>query len=264
MVWDLDPVLLRVGMLEVRYYGVIFVAALLGGYQFWRWQIIRGGGTEEKAEKFLLPAALSVIIGARLGHVLFYEPGRFFVDPLSVFYVWQGGLASHGATVGLMSVLWWYSRKMKMPLLEVADRFTFSSAWGAALVRLGNFLNSEIVGRPTELPWGVRFPRFDVGLPLSQVPVRHPSQIYEFFLGMGVLAFLYWLDKRLGGEKRKTGILACAFLSTYFTGRLLVEFVKAQQGLPESWPITMGQVLSVPFILLGVGGWVLLARKKTP
>lgn len=262
MVWNLDPVLLRLGGVEIRYYGVVFVLALLGGYHFWKWQIIRGGGTEEKAEEFLLPAALSVIVGARLGHMVFYEPARLVADPLSLIYVWQGGLASHGATVGLMVVLWWYARRKKMGLLEVADRFAFSSAWGAALVRLGNFLNSEIVGRPTDLPWGVKFPRYDAGLPIAEVPLRHPSQLYEFAMGLSVLAILLALDKKLGGEKRKTGMLASAFLTTYFLGRFLVEFVKAQQGLPESWPITMGQVLSVPFALVGVAGWILLSVGK--
>lgn len=263
MVWDIDPIFLRVGVLEVRYYGVLFVAALFGGYSFWKWQIMRGGGTEREAERFLLPAALAVIVGARLGHVIFYEPERLFTHPVSVFYVWQGGLASHGATVGLMLTLWWYAKTSKTGLLEVCDRFTFSSAWGAALVRIGNFLNSEIVGRPTDLPWGVKFPRFDAGLPFSAIPARHPSQIYEFFLGMGVLGLLFWLDRRLGGEKRKTGMLASAFLASYFTGRFLVEFFKAQQGLPESWPITMGQVLSVPFALLGFAGLLLISRRKT-
>ena len=254
MVWNLDPVFLKLGPLEVRYYGICFVMALAGGYLFWKWQMTRAGRKLEAIDRFILPAAVAVIVGARLGHVLFYEPERFLSNPLSILYVWQGGLASHGATLGLMLTLWWYSRAEAMSLAQVCDRFSFSSAWGAALVRLGNFLNSEIVGRPTSLPWAVKFPRFDAGIPLELVPARHPSQIYEFFLGFAVLGILCWVDRLSGGEKRKTGVLASTFLVAYFTGRFLVEFVKAQQGLPEGYPVTMGQVLSVPFILLGLFG----------
>lgn len=264
MIWNLDPVLLRLGPLEVRYYGLCFVAALYGGFLLWKWQMTRGGRSESEAERFLIPAAIAVIVGARLGHVVFYEPDRFFSNPVTVLYVWQGGLASHGATIGLMLTLWWFSRTSGMKLMDVCDRFVFSAAWGAALVRLGNFLNSEIVGRPTTLPWGVKFPRFDAGIPMIEVPVRHPSQLYEFVMGLGVLGALLLIDRRLGGEKRKTGVLGCSFLILYFTARFLVEFVKAQQGLPEDYPITMGQVLSMPFIVLGFVGLFLVVRQKAP
>ena len=261
MIWNVNPILVKLGPLEIRYYGLCFVAALLGGFYWWRWQILRSGRTEEAAEKLLMPAAAAVVVGARLAHVIFYEPGRFLADPVSILFVWQGGLASHGATVGLMLTLYWFSVKEKMPLLEVFDRFSFSAAWGAAMVRVGNFFNSEIVGRPTSMPWGFKFPRFDVGIPIDRVPVRHPSQIYEFLLALAVLLLLYVLDRSAGGEKRKPGLLGGAFLAAYFGGRFFVEFAKAYEGIPDTFPLTMGQMLSAPFVVVGL--WLIFRGRKT-
>lgn len=260
MVWNIDPVLLRMGPLEIRYYGLCFVAALLGGFYWWRWRLLLGGRTEETAERLLLPAALAVVVGARLAHVIFYEPGRFFADPITILYVWQGGLASHGATVTLMLTLYWFSVKEKMPLLEVFDRFSFAAAWGAALVRIGNFFNSEIVGRPTGVPWGIKFPRFDVAMSIDHVPVRHPSQIYEFLLASAVLALLCFLDRKDGEGKRGRGFFGGVFLTAYFGGRFFVEYAKAYEGIPDTFPLTMGQMLSVPFALAGV--WLIISSKK--
>jgi prolipoprotein diacylglyceryl transferase len=266
-VWNLDPVLLRLGPIEIRYYGVCFLLALLGGFYWWRWQILRAGRDEETAERFLWPGVVAVIVGARLGHVLFYEWDRFRAHPVEILYFWKGGLASHGATVGLMLALYLYAKREKMPFWETADRFSFGAAWGAALVRVGNFMNSEIVGRRTDVAWGVKFPRFDLPLydpavPPSLIPTRHPSQIYEFFMGMAVLGALVWADKALGGEKRPRGVLALLFLTLYFTGRFLVEFFKEYQGLdPATHPLTEGQYLSIPFMIAGVVGLFLVWRK---
>lgn len=261
MVWNIDPVLLRLGPVEIRYYGLCFVAALLGGFFWWRWRVLEGGRSEETAERLLLPAALAVVVGARLAHVIFYEPARFLADPVSILFVWQGGLASHGATVGLMLTLYWFSVKEKMPLLEVFDRFSFASAWGAAMVRVGNFFNSEIVGRPTTVSWGIKFPRFDVALPIDRVPVRHPSQIYEFLLAMGVLGLLYYFERNQGETKHGRGFFGGVFLAAYFGGRFFVEYAKAYEGIPDTFPLTMGQMLSVPFALAGV--WLILRSKKS-
>jgi prolipoprotein diacylglyceryl transferase len=262
MVWNVDPVFLRLGTLEIRYYGLFFVMALLGGFYWWRWQILRSGRSEADAEGLLLPAVAAVILGARLGHVIFYEPGRFLSNPLEIVMVWRGGLASHGAAVGIILTLLWYAKRHRMAFLEVADRFSFSIAWGAMMVRLGNFMNSEIVGRPTTVPWGVKFQRFDWNLPLAEVPLRHPSQIYEFLIAAAALAVLLLLDRRWG-EKRPRGALIFLFLIIYFGGRFLVEFFKAFEGLnPDTNVLTMGQYLSMPFVALGVGGLWMSLRKK--
>jgi phosphatidylglycerol---prolipoprotein diacylglyceryl transferase len=147
---------------------------------------------------------------------------------------WEGGLASHGAAAGLIAALVYFARREGLPLVEAMDRFSMSAAIGAVSVRIGNFLNSEVVGRKTDLPWAVKFPRslYDHGLPLDQAPARHPSQVYEALLGLGVLLILYLTDRRLG-EDRPLGLLAGFFLLLYFSGRFFTEFFKARKGATE-------------------------------
>jgi prolipoprotein diacylglyceryl transferase len=225
---------------------------------------------------------LAVIIGARLGHCLFYEPEVYLKDPIRILYFWQGGLASHGSTIALIGVLIYFAFKEKMAILEVFDRFSFAAAWGAALVRGGNFMNSEIVGRTTDASIGVKFPRYEflhngaqrvlcaaescagsgdscaivnkVCLSLENVPWRHASQLYE--LGMGAVVFIVLLviDK-VWGEERPLGLLGFTFLLLYFTGRFTVEFFKEYQALGANDSMfTMGQYLSVPFMIIGLLG----------
>ena len=265
-VWDVSPTLFRVGPLEVRYYGLIFAAMILAGFYAWRGQMRRGGHPDAKAERFLLPGLLAVVLGARLGHVLFYEPGPYLENPLRILYLWEGGLASHGAAVGLIAALVYFARREKLPLLEVLDRFSMSAAIGAFSVRIGNFLNSEIVGRKTDVPWAVKFPRslYDYGLPLEEVPARHPSQIYEALLGVGVLLILYLADRSLR-EERPLGLLAGLFLLVYFLGRFFIEFFKEWETLsPDTSPLTMGQYLSIPFIILGAWGMYRTLKTNMP
>jgi len=167
-IWNLDPVLFHLGPVTIRYYGVVFVCTLVIAYFFWQWQMRRGGFGKATIEGFITWGAVATIAGARLGHCLFYEmlpalwagkPNIYLEHPISILYFWQGGLASHGATVGIVLALVLYARIHKLSMLELMDRFSPSAAIGAAGVRLGNFLNSEIVGRATDLPWAVRFAR---------------------------------------------------------------------------------------------------------
>jgi phosphatidylglycerol:prolipoprotein diacylglycerol transferase len=264
--WNVSPVLFTLGPLQVRYYGILFAAMLVGGYYLWRWQMLRGGHTEQQAERFFLWGAIAVIAGSRLGQVLFYDPARYLAHPIEILYVWQGGLASHGATIGLVLALYLYARKEKLSKLEVLDRFSMSAALGALMVRIGNFMNSEIVGRVTNVAWAVRFPRcvYDRGLPLDRVPGRHPSQIYEVFLGLFVLLSLYLVDRKWK-EERPLGLLASLFFLLYFSGRFVVEFFKEYQTLsPEQSPLTMGQWLSLPCILIGAFGLYYTFRTRVP
>ncbi len=246
IIFDLDPTIVRFGPFQLRYYGIIFVAMLYIGYFVWRNQVLRGGYREHIAQNFLLPGVLGVVLGARLGHVLFYDPAYYLSNPLQIFVLWHGGLASHGAAIALIIVLILYARHYRSNILDLFDRFAFSAAIGAAMVRLGNFFNSEIVGRPTDLPWGVRFVRFDGGA----VP-RHPSQIYEFLMGLAILAILVIVDRKTGREHRPVGLLSGLFLALYFLARFLVEFVKEFQALSDS-ALTMGQYLSILPFLVGV------------
>ncbi len=252
-IWNVDPVLFKLGPLQVRYYGVCFAVALLGGYLLWRWQILRSGRSEAVAERVLLPSVLAVVAGARLGHIFFYEPEIIAQNPLRAFYVWEGGLASHGAAIALVATLWWYSRREKIAMEEVSDRFAFSIAWAAAWVRIGNLFNSEIVGRVTTRDYGIKFPRFD-GVALENVPYRIPTQIYEAVMGFAVMGLLLWADRALGGEKRPRGMMIALCLILYFSGRFTVEFFKAQQGFvnDSNSSLTMGQYLSLPFVAAGI------------
>jgi phosphatidylglycerol:prolipoprotein diacylglycerol transferase len=257
--WDPDPVLLH-GPTPLRYYGLVFAVTTVAAFFLWRWQMRRAGHSDEVLAPFLAYGLVGVVVGARLAHCLFYDWERCVAQPWFVFAVWLGGLSSHGATAGLIAALVLYARRYRLPLSDAADRLSFGAALGATTVRLANFLNSEIVGRPTDGSWGVRFPRHDQGLPLDRVPLRHPSQLYEAALGLVLLGVLLLVDRRLG-EKRPRGLLSALFLVLYFSGRFVLEYFKAYQTLdPGRWPLTMGQLLSLPPLALGLVWLALLAR----
>ena len=248
----------------IRWYSLLFVGVFLGGYALLNWQIRRGGGPEEAAGDFIVYGVLGVLVGARLGHVIFYDLDKAIADPFWVFQIWTGGLASHGAAMGLIVAMWLFTKRRGVPFLEGADRFAFSAALGATLVRLGNFLNSEIVGRAVpDQSWGVRFPRYDVSL--LEPPLRYPSQLFEVALGLLVMAGLFLADRWLGKEKRPRGALIAVFFVLYFIGRFTVEFFKEfQTTLDETSPLTMGQDLSIPGFLLGLVGLAWALKRKDP
>jgi prolipoprotein diacylglyceryl transferase len=263
-VFDLDPTILDfrsdLGIdlpFQLRYYGIIFAAMLYIGYVIWRRQMLRGGFRPEVADRFLIWAVVAVIVGSRLGHCLFYDPERYLANPIEILQFWHGGLASHGATIGLVLALFLHSRWYKFHFFEALDRFGMSAAVGAAAVRLGNFFNSEIVGRETDLPWSVQFVRHDA-------LCRHPSQLYEFALGLLVLLACYLADRLAGRERRPLGLVGGMFFATYFSGRFLVEFVKEYQTLEESF-LTMGQYLSIIPFLFGAFliGYALITKRVT-
>jgi phosphatidylglycerol---prolipoprotein diacylglyceryl transferase len=262
-VFNLDPVLFHIAGRGIRYYGLIFALTLLVGYTLWRRQMRRGGYSLEVADGLLIWCVVAIVLGARLGHVLFYDPAIILQEPLRILAFWEGGLSSHGAAVGLLVTLVLYARRHKRPVLEFMDRFAFSAAVGATGIRLGNFFNSEIVGRATHLPWAVIFVQYDQANGLPPTP-RHPSQLYEFCIGLLVLALLVWVDKRAGREKRPMGLMTATFLIAYFIGRFCVEFVKEPQGVDNHWPLTMGQFLSLPGLLAGVCLLIWVARHPHP
>jgi prolipoprotein diacylglyceryl transferase len=252
---------------ELRYYSLLFVVVFLGGHALLNWQVKRGGGSSEVASDFIVYGVLGVLVGARLGHVLFYDLDKAIEDPWWVFKIWTGGLASHGAVVGLILVMYLFTKKRGVPFLEGADRFAFSATLGATVVRIGNLLNSEIVGRvvPGET-WGMKFPRFDIpgGMTresfsaeeLATVPLRYPSQLFEIALGTLVFIGLFIADRAMGKENRPRGALISWFFVLYFGGRLFTERFKEIEALPKDAAYTMGQYLSVPGVLLGlVGLW---------
>jgi phosphatidylglycerol:prolipoprotein diacylglycerol transferase len=251
--------------LELRYYSLLFVAVFLGGYSLLKWQIVRGGGDGDDAGEFIVYGVLGVLVGARLGHVLFYDLDHALRDPVWVFKIWTGGLASHGAVIGLIIAMWIYTKRRGIAFLEGADRFSFSATLGATLVRVGNLMNSEIVGRKTDQSWGFQFPRFDNRVPAAEVPYRYPTQLAEIALGVLVMAALYFIDKKLGKERRPRGVLIASFFVIYFTGRFFIEFYKEFEGPVDSGsPVTMGQILSLPGVLLGAYGLFWAFKKRLP
>lgn len=247
----------------IRYYSLLFVGVFLGGYALLNWQIQRGGGDEEVAGDFIVYGVAGVLVGARLGHVIFYDLDHALSDPLWVLQIWTGGLASHGAVIGLIIAMWLFTKRRGISFFEGSDRFAFSAALGATLVRLGNFFNSEIVGRQVpDQSWGVRFPRYDTHM--AEAPLRYPTQLLEFLLGLSVLLALYVTDRMAGREKRPRGLLISMFFLLYFAGRFTVEFVKEFQPEETHGLLTMGQLLSIPGFFIGVFGVFASLRSKVP
>jgi prolipoprotein diacylglyceryl transferase len=267
--WDIDPVLFYYpSWLDfmpgdgIRYYSLLYVGVFLGGYRFIDWQIRRGGGTEEEGSDFVLYGVLGTLLGSRIGHVFLYEWEHFVRDPMFLLQIHKGGLASHGGTVGLLVAMWFFTKHKRQSFIEGCDRFSYSAGLGSTLIRIGNWFNSEIVGRKTDQSWGVYFPRFDRN---SAEPIyRHPSQLYEVGLGLFVLLSLYVFDKKLGEEKRPRGAMISLFFAIYFTGRFLVEYVKEFQAWAEGLPLTEGQIYSIIPALAGYIGLYLSFKKGVP
>jgi len=248
-IWDFDPVLIHLGSFQIRYYGVLFAAAIYVGYLLMKWQYKRGGISEEKADHLFLYGTLGIVIGARLGHVLFYEPSIFLNDPLEVFRIWRGGLASHGATIGVLLAVVIYVLVHKVNIVEVLDRLSMSIAIGSSFIRLGNFLNSEIVGKVSNAPYAIIFKRYDMN-------PRIPTQFLEILIGITVFLILFFVDRHYR-ESRPRGLLASLFMICYFGLRFMVEFLKEEQAeflLGVRSPLTMGQYLSIPFFIGGCVG----------
>jgi len=245
--WQFDPVAFSLGPLSVRWYGLLFVGAFLCG----QWLLSRLFKAERRdpaqAEGLLLYALVGTLIGARLVHCLFYDPAYYLSQPLAILKVWEGGLASHGGALGLLAGLWLGGRRLTPPPhpLWLLDRVAIPAALGGAFVRLANFLNSEIVGRPTSGDWGVVFTAVDA-LP------RHPVQLYEAascLLVFVILLAAWWRWR----EATPRGLLFGGFLLLVFSARIVAEAFKQPQAAYEAgWPFTVGQGLSLPFVLAGL------------
>lgn len=218
-------------------------------------------------DQLVLFMVIATIVGARLGHVFFYGPywdvvdangvvlqEGYFSHPMSIFKVWEGGLASHGGVVAILLALWWYSRKVvKLPMMWILDRIVVSIAIAGCFIRLGNLMNSEIVGIPTDVPWAFSFPHFwneDLG-GYDDTP-RHATQLYEalaYLASFAILMFLYWKKKMY----QKSGVVFGAFLILIFGARFLVEFIKLGQAeRDDTWVLNTGQILSIPLVIAGI------------
>ena len=262
--WDVDPVIFEIFGRGIRWYGLFFALGLLilGPMiegRIWKREKLN----PEWMNSLFVYVVLGTILGARLGHVLFYDPSYYLANPSKIFAVWEGGLASHGGTIGIIVAVWIYSRRVtKRSMLWTLDRLAVPTGLAAALIRLGNLMNSEIFGRPTDLPWGFVFPRASEFAGYAEkrltIPACHPTQIYEavaYLLVFALCMYLYW---GRDAARRYPGLILGYFLLGVFGFRLFVESIKNVQesweiGLVQHYGLNMGQFLSIPFILAGLG-----------
>ncbi|SDX85243.1 prolipoprotein diacylglyceryl transferase [Lutibacter oricola] len=263
--WNPAPELFKIGPIAIRYYSLMFVIAFVLGLQIMKRVFIKDKIELEKLDSLFIYMVLSILIGARLGHFLFYEPAALIERPLEVILPFQfspsfkftgfAGLASHGAAIGVIIALYYFSKKvLKKPILFILDRIVLPSAIGGAFVRLGNLMNSEIVGKPTGSDYGFVFERLGESFP------RHPAQLYEaicYVVIFAILWFVYWKTDK----KQKPGYLVGLYFALTFSARFLIEFFKeAQVEGREDWVLGLntGQVLSIPLVL---GGLYFMYRK---
>lgn len=257
VVWDVDPAIFSIGSLEVRYYGLTWAFTFLVGLWFFHNFIKREGLSPKLLDSLFWFGILSTIIGSRLGHCLFYDPEYYLSHPLEILNLRKGGLASHGAALGLLTGLWLFSRYKKMPYIWSLDRIMFPVTLGGAAVRLGNLMNSEIYGMETDLPWGFIFVRAGETMP------KHPTQIYEALCYIITFLILVWLYYHKNAGQRRPGILFGVGLIGVFLSRFFIEFIKnPQESFEEGWTLDMGQWLSIPFVILGV--WIIVRALRRP
>lgn len=257
-VWDVHPTLFTIGPVEVRYYGLMWALGFIISAYIISNIMKREGYPEKTFDSFFWYALLSTVIGSRLGHCLFYAPGYYLTHPIEILYIHQGGMASHGAAVGLLVGLWLFSKKNKIPYIWSLDRIGILVAISGALVRIGNFMNSEIFGRPTSLPWGVEFVLSNEWNTLYKGLPCHPTQLYEALAYLIIFVAFLWLYYRKNLAQRRPGAMFGIFLIALFGIRFLIEFIKnPQEDFEVGMILNMGQLLSIPFI---VAGCVLLYR----
>lgn len=244
--WNFDPTAFSVGPVHIRWYGLIWAAAFLLGQQFLTWIYRREERRDGESDYLFVYALVGTIVGARLAHCLIYDPVFYLSHPVAILKIWEGGLASHGGAVGMLLALWLYTRRFPVPsYLWLLDRIAIPAALGAALVRVANFLGSEIVGRPTSGTWGVVFDAVD------QIP-RHPVQLYEAaaYLSIFIALLAVYLRKSV---RTPHGLISGMFLVGVFTARFILEFFKAPQAAYEAnFAVTVGQWLSLPFVAVGL------------
>lgn len=246
----INPVAFSIGPLSVHWYGIMYLIGFVGAWLLLSWRC-RGGScarswTSENVSDIIFYGALGVILGGRIGYILFYNFSEFIHSPLMVFKIWQGGMSFHGGLIGVILMMWFYARKIHKRPVELTDFIAPVVPIGLGAGRIGNFINGELWGKTTSAPWGMIFPS---GGPLT----RHPSELYEFLLE-GVLFFiiLWWFSSKPRPAYAVSGL----FLLCYGSFRFFVEFFRepdAQLGYLFGGWLTMGQLLCIPMILVGLG-----------
>ncbi|MCF8299385.1 MAG: prolipoprotein diacylglyceryl transferase [Saprospiraceae bacterium] len=245
--WDVSPKIISIGSFELRYYGLLFAGGFVIGYYIMMYIFKKESIPLKELDTLTTYAVIATIVGARLGHIIFYQPMSYIHNPIEILKVWHGGLASHGGTIGLLIALYFFSKKStKKSYMWVLDRFVVPTAFVAFCIRMGNLMNSEIYGKETTLPWGFIFAQNNETTP------KHPTQIYEalaYLLTFFLLLFIYNKSK----YQPKKGLLFGIFLTGIFGFRFFIEFIKESQvGFEEAMVLNMGQLLSIPFIITGI------------
>lgn len=257
IVWDPSISPFSIFGFEVRYYSLCWVIALLSAYYIVQWTYKKSGVGEDKFEPLFMYCFLGILIGARLGHCLFYEPEYYLSNPIEMLlpirntpdgWVFRGyeGLASHGGTIGVIIALILYARKTKLTMVWTLDHIAVAAPLFGAMIRIGNFMNSEIIGNVTDAPWGIIFVQAGETLP------RHPAQLYEAIAYLVIFLAGLWLYRKYNDRMGK-GLFLGYCLFTIFTFRFFVEFIKEEQvAFEEGMTLIMGQWLSLPFIIIGL------------
>lgn len=256
IVWNVSPELISIGPLTIRWYGLLFATGFVCGFSIMKWMYRREHKNVEELESLLLYVAVGTIIGARLGHVLFYDPGYYFSHPLKIFAIWEGGLASHGGGLGVLIAAYLYCRKHAVSYLWLLDRLAINVALAGSFIRVGNFFNSEILGKATNVPWAIIFQRYD------SVP-RHPVQLYESasYLSIFIITLLIY---KFYGNKLKNGFLLGLVILLISVVRFTLEYFKLPQAAYSTGlDINVGQLLTIPFFIAGCL-LIYLALRKNP
>jgi prolipoprotein diacylglyceryl transferase len=262
IIWNPTPELFElsipgIGTIAPRWYGLLFAMGFVVGYIIMQKIFKKEGIPIKVLDQLATYMILATIIGARLGHVLFYEPLEYFRNPVEILMIWKGGLASHGAGIAIIISLVIFSRRNKKPFSWIFDRIAIVVALAGAFIRTGNLMNSEIYGVETSLPWGFKFIASDPSL----IP-KHPTQIYEALAYFMIFLFLWLVYLKRNGKPRP-GFLFAMFMILVFTFRFFIEFLKEPQvGFEVDMALNMGQLLSIPFVLIGVIILIIIYRKK--
>ena len=262
IVWDVNPEAFRIPFIDwpVRWYGIFFVIGLLVSQYVLFYIFEKDGKSRKNVEDLTIYVVIGTIVGARLGHVFFYAPEHYLSHPIEILQIWKGGLASHGGAIGILVAVYLYTKKFKMNFLWVFDRLVIVTCITGACIRLGNLMNSEIIGTITDVPWAIKF--VQAYPPEMALDYRHPAQVYEalYFIVLLVFLFYVWKTQR---HKINNGYIFGLFLVILFTLRFIDEFFKVnQESFEDGLPINMGQILSIPFVLAGI--YLIYRAKSKP
>jgi phosphatidylglycerol---prolipoprotein diacylglyceryl transferase len=255
--WEANPDIFVIPVLNhpVRWYGVSWALGFLLSQQMMYFIYDRDLRPRKEVDTLTFYMIIAAILGARLGHLLFYDPHLILENPINLIATWKGGMASHGGAIGILIALYFFARKTQVPYLWIVDRLVIVSALTGGLIRLGNLMNSEMIGQPTDVPWAFVFSAVD------DIP-RHPAQLYEaiYCFILFALLFTLWYLRRADG---RNGLLTGVFLVVLFTLRFIDEFFKVnQEAFEDRMPLNMGQILSIPFVIAGLVILIQSLRKQ--